>query len=64
MRAKLILAGGLLAASLASFGSRPASTQSIQQCFRGYNDPLDACTSCSASCLGAGYKCCIIISGS
>jgi len=60
---KLILATGLVAATSLAGAPRPAATQAIQQCFRGYGDPLDACTTCSSSCYGAGYKCCIIVSG-
>ena len=56
----LLITAGLL-------GWRPdtGSTQiPLQQCYRYRDvDPLDACSICMRTCLGDGYKCCIIFAG-
>jgi hypothetical protein len=61
--ARIILA---LAALLAgTVGGAPAGTAlaGTQQCFHRQNEPLDGCSMCAATCLGAGYLCCAIIPG-
>ncbi|HET7459728.1 MAG TPA: hypothetical protein VFJ82_00715 [Longimicrobium sp.] len=63
MRRTLLSIAGIALAIGGVAGSRPASTQSIQQCYyRAKIDPVNSCTICANTCLGGDAKCCIIVS--
>jgi hypothetical protein len=55
------LACALLLASLLQAGSAGTQVQEPQQCFRYITEPMDACSTCSSLCYGAGYRCCAVI---
>jgi hypothetical protein len=60
----LILAVLASASATAGPAAPPAQTQTIQQCyFVPIRDPDNSCTSCANTCLGSGYRCCIIVAG-
>jgi len=55
------MASAMILGSLLQAGSAVTQVQEPQQCFRYIDEPMDACSTCSALCYGRGYKCCGII---
>jgi len=61
VRNSRILVGALVLVG-AFVGVRPEPAMAgDQQCFRNKSDPLTACTICSGTCMGDGYRCCTIV---
>lgn len=55
----------LLAIAAGALGGAAADLDAngTRQCYRQWAEPLDSCSACMNSCLGAGYMCCTILPG-
>lgn len=60
---RITLALAAIAAGALGGSAADLDANGTRQCYRRMTDPLDACSACMNTCLGAGYACCEILPG-